>query len=700
VSSFEVKSKKTSEEIISDFVGNIDKKENYFSIKTVEKGLNNEFGVWVHTKYNGVDDSKKLDINLEMFRLMLSGGGWKYYDLEMENDGDTTAGIQFSRTQIYVPEEDSYVNVFQTQFTFETNGDTTEDYEVSLEVRFPFSLLKNRARNLPFNGKIIDLLSKLKIFQNIFQRFINIDEGDKVTELVLDNEEYFCVRVGFASPENDEGPHRVETRVFSGRNSIWEPKVYRMKITPYDLGGEYSLSYFNSYQTVSQSGSEATYRLFSIDFEPAAELQITSIPGKAKLAYDFGSSSGAATKISLVAEGGALTGINQAFIIDPLPSHMSFDLTILGERSFKYESDQQYSVTYIMDSEQEGNIVKVELEDIPKTITAEWGLTVRLSAKYVHGLINLDMSSDVGRAAVSLYGSDTPFMELQNFPRHLDLSASVDLDSFNGYVSANKYSSGTTTINVPITWDKYEITATVEINNGYGSASFNLPDQYSDYVAVGLDTNDYGLFGVGLTVFDTEIQTQILSVSVGAIATDNLYISFDYANGSIQDLSLSGRITQLVDIVVSIDFQGIAFDISGSWNLGEAGSFELQLNQPVEVTFVDIVTEDYKMFGYISLNEDSYVKIEWEWGPTGYFMIYTREPIGDELYFEIGFGPIQDNNYQFGLKIEATDFLDITRTVMWDTNPTIPRIWILGDNPFPGEWDVWVLLNWEWYEVK
>ena len=138
----------------------------------------------------------------------------------------------------------------------------------------------------------------------------------------------------------------METRFFLGRNSIWEPKVYRMKITPFDLAGKYSLSYFNSYQTVTTSGSEATYRHFSIDFEPASELQITSIPGKAKIAYNFGSSSGAATKISLNAEGGSLTGIDQAFLIDPLPSQMAFDLTILGERSFKYESSSTYSVTY------------------------------------------------------------------------------------------------------------------------------------------------------------------------------------------------------------------------------------------------------------------------------------------------------------------------------------------------------------------
>ena len=37
---------------------------------------------------------------------------------------------------------------------------------------------------------------------------------------------------------------------------------------------------------------------------------------------------------------------------------MSFDLTILGERSFKYESENKYTVKYIMDSIDQGNLVR------------------------------------------------------------------------------------------------------------------------------------------------------------------------------------------------------------------------------------------------------------------------------------------------------------------------------------------------------
>ena len=102
---------------------------------------------------------------------MLDSGGWKYYTLTMQSTDDSRAGLQFSRTQIYVPgEEDPYVDVVHTQFSLETNADTTEDYEASLEVRFPFSLLKkkSKSRESPIDWwqqkkptKLIDLLTRL-----------------------------------------------------------------------------------------------------------------------------------------------------------------------------------------------------------------------------------------------------------------------------------------------------------------------------------------------------------------------------------------------------------------------------------------------------------------------------------------------------------------------------------------------------------
>lgn len=734
----------------------IQKKENYFSIKTVEKTFNQDFGIWVHTKYNGLEDSKKLQIDLVTFKLMLEGGGWRYYTMDF-GLGQSTAGIQFSRTQIYVEgESDPYVDVVQTQFSFETTSDTTEDYEVSLEVRFPFSLLEKKSKSYSlFENLLTNFIKNLRndFFKNIFEKIL-YRFNEKTSDydvLNLEGESYFCVRIGFASPEGDQGPRRVESRFFFGRNSIWDPKIFRMKITPYDLGGEYKLSYFNSYLTVSDTGSEAFNRVFSVDFEPAAELQITSIPSKAKISYSFGSSAGTATKISFSAEGGTLSNIIQSFLIDPLPSYMVFDLTVLGERSFKYESDNQYSVTYMMDSVEEGELVKVELERLPKTITAEWGLKVALMAMSVSGFINLDMSSDISRAAVSLRDSETPFMEVVNFPEKLDISASLDVPNLNGYISANKLSSGTTTINVPIRWDKWEITGILHIDNGYGYAFFDLPDSSSNYVSVGLDTNGDSLFGVSVSLVDTSLSKQVLYIGVDAVATDDFGISFNLNASSIENFGIMGKITELVDFVVSIDFSGINLDLTTSWTIGQGGSFELEVNQDLlidlstlelgdtkidgviglyegasisvewvrgETGYIQVTTQGVafnpqieitlydknsnKIFfqGRLVLNPSCRVKYDWEWGQTGHFTVFTNNFL-EEMSIIVGynFNSVY-NEYQYGFRVNATD-VNIIRTIMWNTEDGhIPRIWVLGDNPLPGNWDAWLLWNYEWYEVK
>ena len=617
-------------------------KENYFRLGTIEKSTNDDFGVWIHTEYNGQADSQKLDIDLTTFILMLKSGGWKHYNFNF-GSVQATAGVAFSRTQIWVDSDNAYVDVAQTQFMFETNGDTTEDYEVSLEVRFPFSSLEDKGKSKGlFETRSSNIFEFIKsifsknnnlLLTSFLRKLSSRQEGGEEAPTNL-QEENFCVRIGFASPDGDEGPRRVESRFFFGRNSIWDPRVFRMKITPYDLGGDYKLSYFNSYLTVSDAGSEAFYRVFSVDFDPAAELQITSIPRQAKIGYAFGSTAGAATKISFLAEGGSLSNIVQSFLVDPLPSYMNFDLTILGERKFLYESDRQHSVTYMMEDVQEGELVEVALESLPKKVTAEWGLKVALSSWTVSGLIDLDMSSDIGRAAVSLYGSDTPFMEINNFPQHMDVSASLNIQALSGHVTANKFSTGSTTINVPIKWDKWEITGTLYINNGYGFASFNLPDSSSDHVSVGLDTNGNSLFGMAVTVVDTSIPKQILHVGVDAVATDNLNIGFDYVGSEIQNFGFSGKITELIDLVVSVDFSGINLDLSGGWTLGQGGKFDLGVNEDLVIDLSQLELGNVKLSGEIGLYEGSSISLEWERGQTGKVW-FTTNGVGFSPHVEV-----------------------------------------------------------------
>ncbi|MEE8565698.1 MAG: hypothetical protein V3S79_04840 [Candidatus Thermoplasmatota archaeon] len=744
---------------------NVNKKESYIHeniIKNSEIGLfedkiiynnmenkiniDNEYGIWIYTIFNGLSDEIKLDIDLITFKLMIDGGGWKYYKLSLEEINDSSAGLQFVRTKIFLEEEEIFVDVVQTQFTFETSCNTYKDFEVSLEIRFPFSLLKSKIKsnnffNFPFirynNNNCLNFIkSKIELYS-------------KQTPIL--SESYFHIRIGYSSPENNEGPNRVETRFFFGRNSILEPRVFRLKILPYDLGREYKLSYFNSYLTIDETGVENFYRTFSVDFEPAVELQITNIPGNGKIRYDFGNSGGVSTKISFKAQGGSLSNIIQSFIIDPLPEYMSFDLTILGERSFKYESEKKYSVKYIMESIEEGNLINLELQELPEIIKAEWGLKLFLLSLSGSGFIDLDMSSDLGSMALSLADSEKPFIEINNFPQKLRVDGFIDVPNLQGSIQASKYLGQKTIINIPLIFDKWEIIGTIYINNGYGAASFNLPDSNSDHVSLGFDTNNDPLLGLGLTVNDLDQNQQVLYIAVDAIATDDLFLSFDYISSEINNLQWSGRITELIDLEISIDYQGIGFNLATSWIVGEQGLFVFEINKEIsidlnqidlgeieldgkigiypgtilevewergkigyiniqtdgielspeiELNFLDKNSNEVFLFCSIIMNPNCILKFDWEWGETGYFTIFTNDIIED-VYIEIGYNYDQNlDEFKYGFKITGSD-INVIRTIQWDTeNGIIPRIWILGDDPIPGNWDVWLLWQYQWYEVK
>ncbi len=678
--------------------------------------LPGEMGVWVHTRYDGITDSVKLDIGLEKFILMLNGGGWVPYKLSMETTDDTTINLRFVRTKIFL-DDGTAVDVIETNFNVDSPIDTTKSFEISLEFRFPFSLIEKK-------NKISPLLPTLSHQHFLLQSLTRVSEMmacpflqhlvlvlqnmyDTYKETIFSpfflDSSYFCARIGYASPANIKGPTRVDTQFFFGRKNLWDPQVFRMKISPQDLTSLYPLSYINSYLTVDTSGNEAFYRNFTIDFSPAAELQVTSIPRQARVRYDFGSSAGVATHISVHAQGGTLSDIIQSFILDPLPAHMSFDLTVLGERSFLYESDQRYAVTYCADSQQNGTLVSLHLQDLPTQMKVEWGLNINLIAKTGSGFIDLDMSHNIGTAALYLYESSSPFLQVTDFPQSLRVDGYMDIPHLAGYIRASKYSGSPTTLSVPLSFGAWMVTSELRITDGYLNLFWDLPTTNDSHVALGLDTNNNAMLASTLSLMDTTANMYLLSLSFEGLATDDLALTWRYDDaGKIQDFEWSGKVTKLIDLSAMVTYQNISLSFSGSWILGQSGSLAIEFSIPLEVTFVDITSDQFQLLGSLSLYEDRYLKIEWELDRSGYFTIFTPEPLGESLFLQIGYNyDYTKQEYQYGLRIHATDFLVITKTIQWDTiNGAIPRIWILGDEPLPGNWSVALLWNYTWYEFE
>ena len=723
-----------------------------------------DFGVWINTRFdNGELITAPLEIGLSEFHSMLETGETKDFKASIQNQDDTTVQLRFTRTKILETQE----NVIETRFNIDTSCDTTRDYETNLEVRFPF---------------------------------ITLDGGQPSD----DNDPYFSARVGYFSTGIPEGnSNGVNTSFYFGKDSIEDPAVFRMKLTPNSLESSSQLTYYTDYLTVDELGNELFQRRFSVEFAPATDLTITTIPREAKVQYDFGESEGVSTSIAFRAEGGLFDDIIQRFSVDPLPRYMAFDLTIIGSREFLYESDQTYDVRYSIDSEQNGNLVTFELDDVPEQIHATWGIDLGdIGDLQASSFAELEMSHDVSYVALYFLGSEDPLMKVENFPKNIRLENSVDILEGTGNVTILRGIDETRDITFTMTYDQLQLTKTFQLKNDYmhlswdidiangvgiieiqrdtdteiqdtttlnigdwtfgktlimrnshlqlqwdvnrderrGSIQLNrepsvgnsmittfigkddwmitntlelkhtsvelywdLPSTDNIHGEIGLNTDEQTLLEDTITVTDAGIE--LLSLSFGIQTEDNIHISWDNDNGVISNFEWSGKLLSVQDLDLSVHLPGDIMTLNADFDIGDSGAIELELNKPVEVNFVDIETNRFKMDGQIKFNANAPLRINWQWGELGYFTINTNgQNLGDDFELKFFWDPAAQSNYRYGFNISATQFLDIYVNVSWyrGVGDIFPTIWVIG-NPFPTNWISWnkyLLWDYQWWQVS
>ena len=730
------------------------------SIKVLYMKIGREdFGVWVNTKYNdGETISTPLQLGITDFASMLNTGESRQFSVPIQSKDDTNVELRFTRTKIINNTE----KVIETKCNIVTTCDTSKKYEISVEARFPFIML----------------------------------EGGQPSE---ENNPYFSTKVGYQSITGQGGANHVNTTFYVGRENISDPRVFRLTVKPENIGSGSKLTFFTSYLTVNGNGDEIFQRTYSIDFEPATELTITSIPREAKISYEFGRSAGVSTKISLRAEGGILDDIIQSLLLDPLPSFMAFDLTILGSREFLYECDRSYDITYRLDSEQNGNLVSFQVSGLPKRIHASWGLALgTVGDLAASSFVELNMSQDVQRLALSFFGDDRPFISLENFPRKIRFESNVNLlngtgniilirkldedrtlnvsiqrkdmtviksfelknnfvqmrwkiDLLNGtgLFNVTRDSESVITISSSIQYKNWTFSKTLELRNSHLELSWNinkaqrtgsvilsrdaaggnptlsfsiehegwilddtlefknnyleliwqLPTQTNPHAQLGLITEGGELFHNTISVVDNGVE--LFHIGFGIQTDDQYLISWDYLNGQITNFNWSGKLLRLTDVDIAVNLAGDVFTVSADITIGEAGAVELQFNKAVAVTFVDTASESFKIHGNVSIDANRRLQLSWELGESGYFTVYTfGQPLGDEFNLDVGYDPQHNGNYKYGFRLIGEDFIEITRTIQWySVNGQLVRIWVLGDEPIPGDWTLQVLWNYQWHTV-
>jgi hypothetical protein len=585
-----------------------------------------DFGVWVNTKYDGGETiSTPLQLGMTDFASMLNTGETKQFSVPIQSKDDTQINLRFIRTKILNNTE----KVVETKCNIITTCDSSKQYEISIEVRFPFILLDG--------GQPLD-----------------------------NNNPYFSTKIGYQSWTGQGGTNRVNTTFYVGRDNISDPRVFRLSIKPENIATGSKLTFFTTYLTVDSGGNELFQRTYSIDFEPATELTITSIPREAKISYEFGRSAGVQTKISLRAEGGILDDIIQSFTLDPLPSYMVFDLTLIGSREFLYESDRPYNITYSVDSIQNGNLVSFMVVELPERVHVSWGLSLgTLGDLAASSFAELNMSRDVKRLALSFYGNDRPFISLDNIPKKIRFENAVDLHNGTGTLTLKRELDEVRTVNVSIaykdmvatksfelknnlvqmdwkidlvngkgfvnitrdsesimtmttsieyknwtlskavelrnsrlqlSWDinrqqrtgqvilsrdagtgdpllsfsiaheGWVLADTLEFKNTYLELFWQLPTSTNTHVELGLITAGGQMFQNTISLVDNGIE--LFHIGFGIKTENRFIISFDYVNGHITNFQWSGRLFKLTNVDIRVNLAGEVFTVSADINVG------------------------------------------------------------------------------------------------------------------------------------
>jgi len=643
---------------------------------TDDEGLTDEFtgvlnvlsyGVRIQIRYGEKCSEKKLDIGLSEFIDMLHHGwGERTYRFSMENCNDTMISVYFGKTKLRG--FDSFFTNFNVDVDEST--DLSQSFEINLHVCFPYSAL---------------------------------EEGS----CFMSSESFFSAKLGFyysSLMTSCQGPHAVKTWFYFGREDLLNPGVLRIKIDPcpYGIDNFFPLTYNTSLSIIDENKEMVFSKSFSLKFDPATEVTITSWPGTGRINYSFGEeTAGEKTNVTFISSGGSQSELIHSFFIDPLPAFMSFNLTLLGDKSFLYESSNVYNITYVFYRGQNASSIKLELLDLPRVIRASWGVEISLAKKRGMGFLDLNMSSSVRRAAIFFKGDKNPLMVVEDFPRRLRVEGLIDAGSLSGYVKVYKFSGSITTLTILTSFDGWCIESVLKIADGFASAEFDLPSAEGDMVTVGFDTDNKEIAGLSLSVKKTGSSQRGIYLDVDAFATDDFEISWFNRGGRVEDFKCEGKVTKFLNLTISVDYLTASLNISGTWVLKQKGVFLFELNKPVEATFLNISSNTSRVFGEVSFYPNRKLSIKWEMGETGHCQIYTfGKAVGEEFNLLFLYGPRGFFSYKYGFNLSGVDFINITRTIMWDTeNGLLPRIWILGDKPLPGDWDVNILWKGSWYPV-
>jgi hypothetical protein len=718
-----------------------------------------DFGVWANTKYDsGLTVSTPLNIGMTEFSSMLNSGVTKTYAIPIQHAQDTTLTLRFSRTTLL----NNTVNVIETQCSLDTNADITKAYELSLEVRFPFDILsggqipqtnvsifsasmgyRSTAGNTPglnhvnttfFFGR--ENLSDPRIFRLRLQPD-SVDARSSVTYFTRyqTHDKYGVEQfyrefsVGFtpatdltitmvpreAKVSYDFGRSAgVPTQiVFRAEGGALDDIIQTYRIDPLPQFMNFDLTLLGSREFLYESDRpyDASYALDSEQNGNLLTIEAKSIPTRIDTTWgiDFHALSNHSLNsfldINMSSEIAGLI-ITQADLSTPLINISHFP------RLFHIESaiDLDNHV---------GNITVLRKLDAPHNVTLTMAYddfilskSFILDNQFVVLAWDLDPANSTGQVSVTRdtasslqyhtmvsYQGWTFANDLTLSNPSVSLSWAVDRENRMGrLVFTRDPEGGSPILSTSLSYDSWTLENTLELQNPQTELYWDLATSDNPHAVINLTTGGEALMTDTLAVVDND--QDLLRISLGLQTSDHLCLSWDNVGGQIQNFQWSGQILQLTSLSIAVDLPGDLLTIQGSWQMGAGGAVDLAINKPVLVTFADVQTPRFQVLGYVSFTANRELAVRWDFSNTGYLRVDTYgQPLGDDAAFKIFFDPDDQGDYKYGFNASTDNFMEANFNVSWDTQYTLPYIWVAGQLPINwwSNWDSAVMLNGVWY---
>jgi len=354
---------------------------------------------------------------------------------------------------------------------------------------------------------------------------------------------------------------------------------------------------------------------------------------------------------------------------------------------------------------------------IPSSTRLEAAVTLNIDindlknpSNYVYGKLKHTCSSNVDSIRAFLPDEETPIVKVTDIPSYSEAKGKLYWNRLEGYAYVWRGSSGPPDpVEVNVEYKGYKIHDILTIRNGHVDTRFKVAENGHFY----LDTTQ-GIFGNDLEVSNSDTGDSI-SLFVDEVSADELNADWDIDTSGekikINSLSFGGMVDTLKGLKLDLDYQGKTTSLDLDWVLGQAGSFDIFIDQEEDLTldFSQFAQNStvFDLDGGIAISDDISFDMSWK--------LHQGEKEGGSV--DPGFFTINEKNDQaiikdfdfyftyqdkYGIDVEFDNLRFYLDLEWWKGDRLLPYVW-LDYEVSADKFDVdllWTNINGEtqWYE--